>query len=595
MTAPSSRADAHVIGVNGNMVTARFTGDVRMNEVAYIELPAAGETLRLKAEVIRVRGDACDLQVFEDTRGVRVGHRVDFTGDLLAVELGPGLLGMTFDGLGNPLDALAEATGVFLKRGTYLPTLDRARTWAFTPCAQPGQRLRAGHAIGTVPEGQFTHRICVPFGLVGTWTVAEVKPAGEVTVDTVVATLEGDSGRRYDVTLVTTWPVKRPIKAYAERLLPSRPLTTRMRIVDTFFPIAEGGTACVPGPFGAGKTVFQQAVSRYGDADVVIIAACGERAGEVVETLREFPTLTDPRTGRSLMERTIIICNTSSMPVAAREASVYTAITFGEYYRQMGLRVLMLADSTSRWAQALREMSGRLEEIPGEEAFPAYLGSLIAALYERAGLVRVEDPNLGEAQVSPAGGNFEEPVTQSTLAVVGCFLGLTYARSQAKRFPAIAPLESWSTYLDGLRGPLDGLYGEGWVDGVKALLTLYRQSQRIGDQMKVVGEEDLTVDELVTYLKGEYLDEVYLQQNAFNDHDAGPAVDRVRTLMAMTRAVTGRDLVFATKDEARDAFLKLAGVVREWNLTPPGSPEADALAHEFHRVLDAIPSKERAA
>jgi V/A-type H+/Na+-transporting ATPase subunit A len=587
------KTSAVVVGVNGNMVTARFKGDVRMNEVAYVILPTRGEELRLKAEVIRIRGDECDMQVFEDTRGIKVGHSVDFSEEMLAIELGPGLLGMVYDGLGNPLAELAERTGFFLKRGTYLPTLDRTENWLFKPIAKVGDKLMAGHALGTVPEGQFTHRIMVPFGIVGAVEVIEVREAGEYTVNDVVAKVRLQSGEERSLTMVQEWPVKKAIKAYAERLLPSRPLATRMRIVDAFFPVAEGGTACVPGPFGAGKTVFQQSVSRYGDADVVIVAACGERAGEVVETLREFPELEDPRTGRSLMERTIIICNTSSMPVAAREASVYTAITLGEYYRQMGLKVLMLADSTSRWAQALREMSGRLEEIPGEEAFPAYLGSLIASFYERAGLVRLSDPNLGDTEgsatiigtVSPAGGNFEEPVTQSTLAVVGCFLGLTYARSYAKRFPAIAPLESWSKYLDSMKDALDATYFEGWVATVKSMLAFYREGQRIGDQMKVVGEEDLSMEEFERFQKSEFMDSVFLQQNAFNEVDAGPEIERVKTLMRLTVRVLEHDFGFATKDEARDLMTKLTSKVRDWNLTPESAPEYKSILVEIDEVL----------
>lgn len=586
----AQQEQGRVVGVNGNMVTARFGRDVRMNEVAYIAL---GE-LQLKAEVIRVRGKECDMQVFEDTRGIRIDDPVHFSAELLAVELGPGLLSMVYDGLGNPLQELAEKTGFFLRRGTYLKTLPRDRVWKWTPVAHEGVVVRAGSCLGTVPEGQFTHRIMVPFGLVGTARVRWVAPLGEYRVDDVVAKIELPSGEVRDITMVQQWPVKRPITAYAERLLPSKPLTTRIRIVDAFFPVAEGGTACVPGPFGAGKTVFQQAVSRYGDADVVIVAACGERAGEVVETLREFPELQDPRTGRSLMERTLIICNTSSMPVAAREASVYTAITFAEYYRQMGLKVLMLADSTSRWAQALREMSGRLEEIPGEEAFPAYLGSLIAAFYERAGVVRLEDPTLGASQgsatiigtVSPAGGNFEEPVTQATLAVVGCFLGLTYARSYAKRFPAIAPLDSWSKYLASMQGALDELYYDGWVADVKELQNRYREGQRIGDQMKVVGEEDLTTEEFVNFLKAELLDFVFLQQNAFNEVDAGPDISRVARLMKITKRVMDHDFAFTSKNQAREVLTRIQQRLRDWNLTPTDAPEYETLLAEVDAELE---------
>jgi len=571
---------ATVAGVNGNMVTARFDGVVRMNAVAYIQLPSAsGDELRLKAEVIRIRGNECDMQVFEDTRGVTVGMPVEITDELLSLELGPGLLSRVTDGLGNPLEELAVQSGYFLQRGLYLPTLDRDREWAFTPTAKKGERLRAGHCLGTVPEGPFRHRIMVPFDIIDEVEVAHVVSPGDYHVDHVVATLKLSSGEAREVTMVQRQPVKKPIRAYAERLLPNRPLTTRVRIIDSFFPVAEGGTACIPGPFGAGKTVLQQALSRFGDADVVIVAACGERAGEVVETLREFPELIDPRTNRTLMERTIIVCNTSSMPVAAREASVYTGVTLAEYYRQMGLRVLMLADSTSRWAQALREMSGRLEEIPGEEAFPAYLGSLIAAFYERAGLVRLEDPNLGEGTgsvtlvgtVSPAGGNFEEPVTQSTLAVVGCFLGLTYARSYAKRFPAISPLESWSKYLVPMRAALEELYGEGWVDKIRAMGEHYREGQRIADQMKVIGEEELTQDMFVHYLKAELFDAVFLQQNAFSDVDANPSVARTALAFELARRIVEAPFAFPDKDAARTTMLELTAEFRNWNLAEEGS------------------------
>lgn len=595
MSEVSPRAAGRVRGVSGNLVTVAFTGDVRMNEVAYLTLPdRGGEAARLKAEVIRIRGGECDVQVFEDTRGIEVGTAVSFTGQLLAIELGPGLLSSTYDGLGNPLEALADRCGLFLKRGVYLPTLDRQRTWAWQPVARLGQRLSAGHTLGTVPEAMFTHRVMVPFGILGQVEVVDLAPPGDLRVDDTVATVKVlATGEVRALTMVQEWPVKRPINCYAERLLPTRPLTTRTRIVDAFFPVAEGGTACVPGPFGSGKTVFQQSVSRYAEADVVIIAACGERAGEVVETLREFPELVDPRTGRSLMERTIIICNTSSMPVAAREASVYTAVTLAEYYRQMGLRALLLADSTSRWAQALREMSGRMEEIPGEEAFPAYLGSLIAAFYERANIVRVEDPNLGASQgsvttigtVSPAGGNFEEPVTQSTLAVVGCFLGLTYARSYAKRFPAISPTESWSRYLDRLRPALDATYFPGWVDLVGRLQRLYVAGQKVGDQMKVVGEDDLAQSDFERYLAAEFLDAVFLQQNAFSEVDASPSNERTALLLRLTAEVIDHDFAFQSKDQARETFTELTALVRDWNLAEEGSEEYRSLLEKLRSRL----------
>ena len=393
-----------VVGVNGNMVTVEAAGDVSMNEVAYVLL--AGK--RLKSEVIRIRGSRAEMQVFEMSRGIGVGDEVEFSGELLSARLGPGLLGQVYDGLQNPLPELAARCGFFLERGVYLDPLDEAKKWPFTPAVAPGDAVGAGDELGSVPEGIFRHRVMAPFHLAGAWKVTRVAAAGDYTVNDEIAELEDESGRRLPVSMSFHWPVKRPVTCYRERLRPQEPLVTKIRLIDTFIPVARGGTYCIPGPFGAGKTVLQQATSRNADIDIVIIAACGERAGEVVETLREFPHLSDPRTGRTLMERTIIICNTSSMPVAAREASVYTAITLAEYYRQMGLHVLLLADSTSRWAQALREMSGRLEEIPGEEAFPAYLESVIAAFYERAGLVRLRGGGTGSVTIGgtvcPAGG-----------------------------------------------------------------------------------------------------------------------------------------------------------------------------------------------
>ena len=369
-----------VVAVNGNMITIEFTDRVMQNEVAFARVGDDADT-KLKSEVIRVRGNRADLQVFESTNGLKVGDEVEFTGELLSVELGPGLLTQVYDGLQNPLPLLAEKSGFFLQRGVYLRALDRTVKWAYTPVAAAGDKVRPGDRVGFVPEGIIRHYIMVPLAWKGEWTLESVTSAGEYTIDDVMAVAVNEQGEKRNITMTQQWPVKIPISDYAEKLLPEKTLVTQQRTIDTFFPVAVGGTFCTPGPFGAGKTVLQHAISRYAEADVVIIAACGERAGEVVEILREFPELEDPRTGQPLINRSIIICNTSSMPVAAREASVYTAVTLAEYYRQMGLNTLLLADSTSRWAQALREMSGRLEEIPGEEAFPAYLESLIAGFY----------------------------------------------------------------------------------------------------------------------------------------------------------------------------------------------------------------------
>jgi V/A-type H+/Na+-transporting ATPase subunit A len=551
----------------GNMVCARFSGSVRQNEVAYVVISAD----RLKGEVIRVRDQLCYLQVFEDTRGVAVGDAVEFTGDLVVSELGPGLLGQVYDGLQNPLPELAKECGLFLKRGVYLPSLDRQASWDFTPQVQPGEAVEAGHVLGWVPEGPFTHRIFVPFSFVGSAKVKQVAPAGSYTVEQTIATLEDEAGRQHEISMVQRWPVKIPLRAYQERLLPVEPLTTGCRIIDSFFPVAKGGTACIPGPFGSGKTVLQQLISRYADVDIIIVAACGERAGEVVETLREFPTLIDPHTGRTLMERTIIICNTSSMPVAAREASIYTAVTLGEYYRQMGLDVLLLADSTSRWAQALREMSGRLEEIPGEEAFPAYLQSRIAEFYERAGAVRLADGSSGSVSiigtVSPAGGNFEEPVTQGTLAVVGAFLGLTWARSNARRFPAIDPLISWSKYLEQMRANLEQIH-PGWLELIIQSQKLILDGDEVKKRMEVVGEEGTSLNDFILYLKAEFLDAVYLQQNAFDAVDAYNDMPRQSYTLGLVRRVLEKDISAPDKDAARDIFFTLTTQMRNLNSSP---------------------------
>ncbi len=555
-----------IAGINGNLLKVTFSQPVSQNEVGYAHVGGTS----LKAEVIRIRGQSAELQVFEDTSGLRIGDPVDFAGELLSVELGPGLLGGIYDGLQNPLPELAAQSGFFLQRGKYLDALDRKRTWSFTPVAKPGDTVQAGDTLGTGPEGNFTHRIMVPFRFQGLLTVERVSAAGAYTVDAVVAALKDARGVSHEVKLLQRWPVKLPIKAYAERLRPTEPLTTKVRIVDTFFPVARGGTYCIPGPFGAGKTVLQQITSRYADVDIVIIAACGERAGEVVETLREFPELTDPRTGKSLMERTLIICNTSSMPVAAREASVYTGVTLAEYYRQMGLNVLLLADSTSRWAQALREMSGRLEEIPGEEAFPAYLESVIAAFYERGGVVKLRDGSTGSVTiggtVSPAGGNFEEPVTQSTLKVVGAFHGLSRERSDARRFPAIQPLDSWSKYASV-------------VDDVQvaAARSVLRRGSEVNQMMKVVGEEGTSIDDFVTYLKSEYLDAVYLQQDAYHEVDAATPAERQRYVFGLIHGILAAAMDFPDKEAARQFFQRLTQITRDWNRVAQDAPEFAAL------------------
>lgn len=561
-----------IVGVNGNIITAEFDTHATQNEVAYI---IVGE-MRLKGEVIRIRGKRVDIQTFEDTVGVKIGDPIEFTDELLSVELGPGLLTMVYDGLQNPLNELAEQSGFFLKRGLYLPALDYEKKWEFTPSVSKGDEVRAGDAVGSVPEGIFKHLIMVPFSLKGAWKVVEVADKGEYTIGGAVAKIANEQGEKKDVAMVQMWPVKIPITTYKEKMLPEDQLITQQRIIDTFFPVATGGTFCVPGPFGAGKTVLQHALSQHAEADVVIIAACGERAGEVVEILREFPHLPDPRTGKTLMDRSIIICNTSSMPVAAREASVYTAVTLAEYYRQMGLNCLLLADSTSRWAQALREMSGRLEEIPGEEAFPAYLESLIAGFYERAGLVKLNDGSRGSVTiggtVSPAGGNFEEPVTQGTLKVVGAFHGLSRDRSNARRFPAIHPLDSWSHYSSIVE-----------PEKIETARHLLRRGNEINQMMKVVGEEGTHTDDYMIYQKSEFLDYVYLQQNTFDKVDGATSRERQIRMFDKVLKVLEAKFKVESKDEVRRYMQELRQLLIDWNYSEMNSD----VFNDLEKKIDA--------
>ena len=575
-----------VVGINGNLVSVEFDGTVSMNEICYVKVDDA----TLKSEVIRIRGKIAQVQVYEMTDGIQYGDEVIFTGEMLSAMLGPGLLGQVFDGLQNPLPALAEQAGWFLKRGIYLEALDTEKKWAFTPTAQPGAVLRAGEAIGSVPEGGFVHKIFVPFDLLGTYTLKSIVAPGEYNITETIAVLSDERGREIPVSMSFRWPVKRAVKCYRERLAPVENMETKVRLVDSFFPVAKGGTYCTPGPFGAGKTVLQHTISRYADVDIVIIAACGERAGEVVETITEFPKLVDPRTGRSLMERTIIICNTSSMPVASREASIYTSVTLAEYYRQMGLNVLLLADSTSRWAQALREMSGRLEEIPGEEAFPAYLESYIAAFYERAGYVLLPDGSTGSVtiggSVSPAGGNFEEPVTQATLKVVGAFHGLSRERSDARKYPAIDPMISWSKY--------PGVIPQAKSDFCKEIII---HGNEIGAMMKVVGQEGTSLDDYITYLKADMLDAVYLQQNSFDPIDANCSSDRQRYVIDKLIAVLGSDYALQEQDEARSFFQRMRQRFIDWNYTEfmsdefrKGETEIDLLYQEGQGAISSAAS-----
>lgn len=584
------RNTATVVAVKESLVTVEM-GDspIRKNEVGYILV----DKERLMAEVLRVRGNTADMQVFEDTKGVRVGDTVELSGDMLSVELGPGLLGQVFDGLQNPLDVLASEYGFFLPRGVDIPALNRENKWSFTPSVSVGDKLVAGQVIGTVPEGPHTHKIMVPFDEPDEVEVTWVRQ-GSYTLDSVVARIQSDGGTERELTMVQRWPIRRPIteamlrRRYLERLYPSELLTTTTRIIDTLFPIALGGTACIPGPFGAGKTILQSSISRYSTVDIVIVIACGERAGEVVETITEFPKTKDPRTGGSLMDRTVIICNTSSMPVAAREASINTGITLGEYYRQMGCNVLVIADSTSRWAQAMRETSGRMEEIPGEEAFPAYLESSIKNIYERAGVVRCPDQSVGTltliGTVSPAGGNFEEPVTQATLATVKTFLGLSYDRAYKRFYPAIDPLISWSRYLDQLEAWFSENMGPEWTSEVKAMQDLLHRGDSIYQMMQVTGEEGITMEDYILWQKATLVDMVFLQQDAFDEVDASMSLERQQESFQILKGLIQRDYRFSDKEEARDFFTRLTGLYKNFNYAGPETPDYKKYEQEIEEL-----------
>ena len=560
----SSMITGRVTGVNGNLIKVSFQGSVRKNEVGYVIV----DDKRLKGEVIRIANGEASMQIYEMSQGIKVGDPVEFTGELMSVELGPGLLTQVYDGLQNPLPDLAKQCGFFLERGVYLnPIPDK--DWEFTPKVAAGATVVAGDTIGTVPEGIFTHQIMVPFITKGEWTVKSIKEKGTYNVRDTVCVIENDKGEEKELSMVFSHPIKQAVKCYEERLRPDETLVTKIRCIDAFLPVAKGGTFCVPGPFGAGKTVLQHLEAKNSEADIVIVAACGERAGEVVEVLTEFPELEDPKTGRSLMERTIIICNTSSMPVAAREASCYTAVTLAEYYRQMGLDVLLLADSTSRWAQAMREMSGRLEEIPGEEAFPAYLESTIAAFYERAGKVRLKDGRKASitigGTVSPAGGNFEEPVTQATLKVVGAFHGLSRERSDARKYPAIHPIDSWSKY--------EGVVDKARVEQARSIL---HRSIEVNQMMKVVGEEGTSSEDYILYQKGELLDAVYLQQNSFDPIDAVCPPERQRTEFDRLYDALMTEYDLTDKKEIRAFFNQLRQEFLDWHGTYFETPEFEA-------------------
>mgnify|MGYP002624343653 CR=1 FL=1 len=575
-----------VTGIVSNLVTVQVDGPVAENELCHINLKGTD----LLAEVIKVNGDKASVQVFESTRGLRGGDSVVFLGKMLEATLGPGLLSSVYDGLQNDLTTM---TGVFLKRGEYTDPLDHEKPWEFTPIAKPGDKVIAADWLGEVKEGWLPHKIMVPFSFKGEFTVKSVAGAGQYNIDTVIATLIDEEGEEVPVTMTQKWPVKVAIKGYKEKPRPQKIMETGLRVIDTFNPIAEGGTGFIPGPFGCGKTVLQHAIAKQGEADVIVMAACGERANEVVEIFTEFPELIDPHTGRHLMERTTIICNTSNMPVAAREASVYTAMTICEYYRAMGLRCLLLADSTSRWAQALREMSNRMEELPGADAFPVDLSAIISNFYARAGMVILNNGQTGAVTfigtVSPAGGNLKEPVTESTKKAARCFYALEQNRADQKRYPAVNPIDSYSKYLEypEIAAWLDEKIEKGWVEKVTRAKTMVLRGKEMADQINILGDDGVPMSYHETFWKSELIDFAFLQQDGFDPVDSLCPMERQRYMLDLLLEICDRQFEFEGYEQCSAYFKRLINTLRQMNFSKWGSDDFE----KFHAQLNEILSE----
>jgi len=573
-----------VAGIVSNLVTVEVDGPVAENELCYITL--GGD--KLLAEVIKVNGDKASVQVFESTRRLKCGDDVEFLGKMLEATLGPGLLSSTYDGLQNDLTTME---GVFLRRGEYTDPINREKLWEFTPIAKPGDKVIAADWLGEVKEGWLPHKIMVPFAFEGEYTVKSIIGAGSYNVDTVVAVLTAEDGEDVNVTMTQKWPVKVAIKGYKEKPRPHKIMETGVRVIDSFNPIAEGGTGFIPGPFGCGKTVLQHAIAKQGEADIIVMAACGERANEVVEIFTEFPELVDPHTGRKLMERTTIICNTSNMPVAAREASVYTAMTICEYYRAMGLRCLLLADSTSRWAQALREMSNRMEELPGQDAFPVDLSAIISNFYARAGMVVLNNGQTGAVTfigtVSPAGGNLKEPVTEATKKAARCFYALEQNRADQKRYPAVNPIDSYSKYLEypEIVSYLDEMVEKGWTEKVNKAKVLVRRGKEMNDQINILGDDGVPMSYHIAFWKSEMIDFAFLQQDAFDQVDALCPIERQKYMLDLILSICERDFEFDDYEKCREYFKTLINDLRQMNFTKFQSEDFDKYRNHLDKLL----------
>ncbi len=574
-----------VTGVIANLVMVDVDGPVSQNEICYIKL----DDVKLMAEIIKVFEKRAYVQVFESTRGLKVGTEVEFSRGMLEVTLGPGILSKNYDGLQHNLNTM---DGVFLKRGDYTAALDSEKKWEFKPLAKEGDSVVAGDWLGEVNENEQPHKIMVPFKFEGKYKVKSVIKAGEYNINETIAVLLDSKNKEVPVTMVQKWPVKIPIKSYKNKPRPFKLLETGVRTMDTLNPIVEGGTGFIPGPFGSGKTVLQHAISKQAEADIVVVAACGERANEVVEIFAEFPEIEDPRTGRKLMERTTIIANTSNMPVASREASVYTAMTLSEYYRAMGLKVLMLADSTSRWAQALREMSNRMEELPGPDAFPMDLPAIISNFYSRAGFVNLNNGESGSitfiGTVSPAGGNLKEPVTESTKKAARCFYALSQQRADSKRYPAIDPIDSYSKYIEypELQEYLKENVAEDWVENVLKIKNILIRGKEASEQINILGDDGVPVGYHIDFWKSEVIDFVILQQDAFDPIDRSCPINRQKYMLEKVLDVYDTGFEFESFDEVNPYFKRIINEFKQMNYSKFESDEFKRHEKELYKIID---------
>ena len=553
-----------VVGIISNLVSVAVDGPVQQNEICFINM----ENVKLMAEVIRIGKNNAYIQVFESTRGLKIGTEVEFMGHMLEATLGPGILSKNFDGLQHDLDKM---DGTFLKKGDYTAALEDDKLWAFKPIANVGDKVISGSWLGEVKENWMPHKIMVPFKFKGNFTVKEITAEGEYKINDTMAVLTNDQNEDVKVTMVQKWPVKIPIKDYKEKPRPFRLMETGVRVIDSLNPIVEGGTGFIPGPFGTGKTVLQHSLAKQADADMIIVAACGERANEVVEIFAEFPEIIDPRTGRKLMERTTIIANTSNMPVAAREASVYTAMTLAEYYRAMGLKILLLADSTSRWAQALREMSNRMEELPGPDAFPMDLPAIISSFYARAGYVLLNNGSTGSVTfigtVSPAGGNLKEPVTESTKKAARCFYALSQDRADSKRYPAIEAVDSYSKYIEypEFIEYVKENISDDWVSNTLMAKNILQRGKEAYEQINILGDDGIPIEYHQNLWKSELIDFVILQQDAFDKVDASTPLKRQRYMMAKVLDVCQKDFKFDSYEQVNPYYKSLINIFKQMN------------------------------